>query len=193
MPDREELFAKLDNLSDEELGKVLHRILNDPRTRATGWRAVWRRWAGSIAFVSLVALAAAGFFRVEATVDTIEDERAARAQSVGGIIDLFCTTNNAQDATLAALVDVSLNGQESFGEGVEGLTAFDEAVLGTIAKVQQSNSDADQQRVFQAVLIDLEDPTRCEQLVRRFQAGKEIPPPNAPAHPPKRRSTSSPG
>lgn len=180
-PEREEAVKALDRLSDEQLHDVIHSLTQDPRVkRRVGFKGWWYRYAGSVAFVSIVLTGAAGFFVVDNTIDTIEAERAARAESVSGIIDLFCSTNNAQDAALASLVDVSLNGQDSFGKGVEDLSAFATAVVTAIREVQAKSADPVLTEVFEEVLADLKEPTRCGQLVRRFQAGKEIPPPMPP-------------
>lgn len=177
MPDREEAYRALDRLSDEELHEIVHRIAQDPRVlRSTGIKGWWRRYAGSIAFLSLIALAALGFWQQGRTLDRIEQERTDRTESVTGIIEEFCGTNNKQDRTLARLVEVSLGGG-GFGEEVDpdSLTPFDLRVLTTISTVQAMTKDSQLERVFERELKDLQDDTSCRALVKNFVAGEPIP------------------
>lgn len=162
-PDREEAIKALDRLTDDELHDVIHALAEDPRVkRRKGLRGWWYRYAGSVAFVALIVIAAVGFFRTDAAIDgndqaiaTINKERAARVDTVSGVIDLFCTTNNDQDFLLGTLVEISLSGPRP-----EDLTQRQRRFI----------------RIFEDALAELEDPEDCVALVKSFQAGKPIPP-----------------
>lgn len=148
----------IDRLSDADLHAIVHRMIEDPRVRQrAGFRGWWYRYAGSVAFVTLIAIAAAGFFKVEDTVDRIEAERAARAGSVAGIIQLFCATDNEQDALLAQLVGVSL--------------------AGAPPRAKLTEQELQGLRIFNQALRDLQDGLNCKVLVRRFDQGLPVPPP----------------
>ena len=66
MPDRDEALAALRGLSEHDLKLVVGELTLDPRVRRReGFRGWWYRYAGSVAFVALVILGAAGFFYVQ--------------------------------------------------------------------------------------------------------------------------------
>jgi hypothetical protein len=108
-------------------------------------------------------------------IDTAEGERAARSTSVTGVIDLFCDINNAQDSTLAGLLNAS-NGAE-FGDGIDPntLTPFDIQVLASIARVQALSEDAAPQDLIDTTLAELEDLTPCQKIISLYLAGEEVP------------------
>ena len=113
-------------------------------------------------------------------VATAEAERAARAQSVKGVITLFCGTDNEQDTILADLLRVTVEGNTQFGEGVEptSLAPFDLQVLTAIVKVQQlqrASGTDETQAIFTAKLRELEDLLPCERIVRLYLAGEQVP------------------
>jgi hypothetical protein len=130
------------------------------------------RWWEGLLTLAVIVIAVGGALLFA----RIEDERAARAASITGIIDLFCSDNNAQDRTLAHLVEVSLSGDASFGAGLDpnALTPFDIQVLTSIGKVQELTEDNSMQRVFRQELANLQDEDNCEGLISKFLAGEEI-------------------
>lgn len=117
----------------------------------------------------------------EDAIDQIQVERSARIDTVAGIIDQNCSTNNAQDRLLARLLRVSANPDAGgFGAGVDlsTLSSFDLQVLGSIAKVQELTAEGPPnrlQRVFNAKRKELEALTPCQQLVARYLAGEPVP------------------
>jgi hypothetical protein len=119
-------------------------------------------------------------WQIVSYLDDIQDERQARSESISGIIELNCTTNNQQDALLAQLVEASLN-QQGFAVGVQvNLTAFDRNVIQTVRKVQKAESKSAEdtptalESVFDDALEDLKDTESCDQLVSSFLSGQEI-------------------
>lgn len=104
-------------------------------------------------------------------------ERAARVDTVSQVIRLECDTNNGQDKLLARLIQASIaSSGTSFGENVDPstLTAFDRAVLATIAKVAASGDDADLTDKFRRVLAKLRDLTPCDSIVASYLAGDPL-------------------
>lgn len=65
-PDTREGVRALDSFTDEELGRISRRLLHDPQVLdAEGFAGWWRRWAGTIAFASLLLVAAIGITYVQ--------------------------------------------------------------------------------------------------------------------------------
>lgn len=113
-------------------------------------------------------------------VAVAERERSERADSVAGVIELFCDIDNVQDTTLADLVEVSIgSGDSSFGEGIDlsALSEFDLAVLASIAKVQelQATIEGGLSKVFREKLAELRDLTPCGRIVALFLAAEDVP------------------
>jgi hypothetical protein len=139
---------------------------------------------GGVLFIIAVLVVGQRFIDVAQdasdAVATAEAERAARAESVKGIVDLFCAIDNNQDSILAELVAASVESGGTFGKGIDltALTDFDVAVLSSIAKVQELDagaSDTHLERTFERNLRELEDLTPCQEIIDRYVEAEEIP------------------
>lgn len=101
-------------------------------------------------------------------------ERVVRARVQGEINRYVCTENNKQDRVLAGLIEVSIGGRSSFGEGIQpgSLSPFDIEVVRSIAKVQRlTEGNPDQLKtVFERALRQLQAETPCGTVVRAFLA-----------------------
>lgn len=86
MPDRDEALKALQELSDEELREIVDELVRDPRVRRReGWRGWWYRYAGSVAFVTLILIGAAGFFRIESVAEDAHDAATSANQTAAEV------------------------------------------------------------------------------------------------------------
>lgn len=126
-----------------------------------------------VAYVCLTFGIALAFFRAESARDTSEREREARAAVQSEINRYVCQENNKQDTILADLLDISLNGSQTFGQDIDPsqLTEFDIAVLSSIGKVQeltQAGPPTEQEEVFQDALVKLRNKAPCNAIANAF-------------------------
>lgn len=141
----------------------------DARQRRGGFAGWWAKWAGTLAFATLITVGSIGFARTEeiasdahdaaadaeAAVVGAEAEREARTNAVSGIIRLFCATDNRQDELLSSLVGVSLRSRPP--------------------RAQLTPEQLRGLRIFKAAQRDLKRPLRCQILVVKFLAGEPVP------------------
>lgn len=110
--------------------------------------------------------------RIEKTQRGLEVERRVRSQVQGEINRYVCSENNNQDQVLAGLIEVSLGGQSSFGDGIDRsrLSPFDLAVVSSINKVQKLSEGKSNQltAAFEKALEELREKTPCAEIVRAF-------------------------
>lgn len=108
------------------------------------------------------------------TQTRLKRERVVRSRVQGEINRYVCSENNKQDRVLAGLIEVSIGGRSSFGEGVDqgSLSVFDLEVIRTIAKVQRLTEGSPDQlkAVFERALHQLQTETPCGAVVKAFLA-----------------------
>lgn len=112
-----------------------------------------------------------------AIIDTQRDvrhERTVRVEVQAEINRYVCTENNKQDRILAGLIEISIGGNSSFGNGIDRskLSNFDIQVLEAIERVQkltESQPDA-LKDAFNRALLQLQAETPCNAVVKAFLA-----------------------
>lgn len=109
----------------------------------------------------------------QAATEKANKERAARVKISGEINRYVCKENNKQDRILAGLIEVSLGGQSSFGQGlpIDQLSPFDQEVIGAIGRVQELSEDneaADFESAFKRAQAQLLSQTPCVRLANAF-------------------------
>ena len=140
----------------------------DDRMNRLRWRRDLILFGGLLVILLAVGLVIVG------------NEREARVDTAATVIALGCETDNSQDETLAALVEISLDpGAAAFGANIDTskLTQFDVKVIASIARVQQLAADApptEQEEVFNRQLAELNDLQPCEALAQAYKDGASI-------------------
>lgn len=130
----------------------------------------WLARSPLAAYIVVLGLAVFAVWQIEA-------ERAARAKVAGEIFLFNCEDNNAQDATLAALVEVSMGGQEFGAKAEPQLTAFQIKVVDAIQAVQEIEAEQqdDLRTEFKSALTALRAERQCEEIKDAFLAGEPLP------------------
>jgi hypothetical protein len=100
-------------------------------------------------------------------------ERAARIKIAGEINRYVCKENNKQDRILAGLIEVSLGGQTSFGQGIPSsqLGPFEEELIAGISTIQKLSEEAqpvDFEAAFKRAQAQLLTQTPCVRLANAF-------------------------
>lgn len=140
----------------------------DDRMNRLRWRRDLILFGGLLVILLAVGLVIVG------------DEREARVDTAATVIALGCETDNSQDETLAALVEISLDpGAAAFGANIDAskLTPFDMKVITSIARVQQLTQEAPptkQEEVFTRQLAELNDLQPCAALAQAYKDGASI-------------------
>lgn len=111
---------------------------------------------------------------IATTQTRLKRERIVRSRVQGEINRYVCSENNKQDRVLAGLIEVSIGGRSSFGDGLKpgALSPFDIQVVRTIAKVQRlTEGSPDKLKVvFERALHQLQTETPCGAVVKAFLA-----------------------
>lgn len=111
--------------------------------------------------------------QAQEAVEQSNSERTARVKILGEINRYVCKENNKQDLILAGLIQVSLGGESSFGQGIDrgALDPFEIDVIEAISHVQTLSQDGAQQgfqAAFKRALAQLRQKTPCNALVLAF-------------------------
>jgi hypothetical protein len=151
LPDRQEALAALQGLSEHDLKLVIGELVLDPRVRRReGMRGWWYRYAGSVAFICLIAVAALGF-------TVLQNQQ---TQLVNGLVTGCEQNGNPLRAIVSAQLKTQLDQQQQLLESGQYAKFFP-----GIPKDQLNHLINQQQDTAQAEIKQLK-PVDCDALYR---------------------------
>lgn len=113
---------------------------------------------------------------IQQTQKQLDKERVVRSKVQAQINHYVCSENNQQDRLLAGLIQVSIGGSSTFGQGIDQtqLSVFQREVLEAVGRIQELSESAGQgdefKSVFQRALEELRSETPCGTVVKAFLA-----------------------